>query len=81
MEEVASNNSMSSGSPRSTWQGRAVLWDRTAVAPSWPSTTRRPYDTDTLIGALEQLLRALGGQKARLEWDGLSAPRSRLMEA
>ena len=29
------------------------------------------YDTDTLIGALEQLRRFLGGQKATLVWDGL----------
>jgi hypothetical protein len=29
------------------------------------------YDTTTLIGALGQLRRALGGQKATLVWDGL----------
>jgi DDE superfamily endonuclease len=29
------------------------------------------YDTDTLIGALDQLRRVLGGQKATLLWDGL----------
>jgi hypothetical protein len=32
------------------------------------------YDTETLIGALEQLRRFLGGQKATLVWDGLPAP-------
>jgi DDE superfamily endonuclease len=31
-------------------------------------------DTDSLIGALDQLRRALGGQKATLLWDGLRAP-------
>jgi hypothetical protein len=39
------------------------------------------YDTDTLIGALEQLRRALGGQKATLVWDGLPAHRSHAMRA
>jgi transposase len=39
------------------------------------------YDTDTLIGALDQLRRALGGQKATLLWDGLPAHRSRAMRA
>jgi transposase len=39
------------------------------------------YDTDTLIGALEQLRRFLGGQKATLVWDGLPAHRSRAMRA
>jgi hypothetical protein len=39
------------------------------------------YDTDTLIGALDQLRRALGGQKATLLWDGLPAHRSRVMRA
>jgi hypothetical protein len=29
------------------------------------------YDTDSLIGVLEQLRRFLGGQKATLLWDGL----------
>jgi DDE superfamily endonuclease len=37
------------------------------------------YDTQTLIGALGQLRRALGGQKATLVWDGLPAHRSRAM--
>ena len=37
------------------------------------------YDTNTLIGALEQLRRFLGGQKATLVWDGLPAHRSRAM--
>ena len=37
------------------------------------------YDTDTLIGALGQLRRFLGGQKATLLWDGLPAHRSKLM--
>jgi transposase len=32
-----------------------------------------------LIGALEELRRALGGQKATLLWDGLPAHRSHLM--
>jgi transposase len=40
-----------------------------------------PYDTDTLIGALGQLRRALGGQKATLVWDGLPAHRSLAMAA
>jgi hypothetical protein len=39
------------------------------------------YDTDTLIGALGQLRRFLGGQKATLLWDGLPAHRSKLMRA
>jgi putative transposase len=39
------------------------------------------YDTDTLIGALGQLRRALGGQKATLLWDGLPAHRSHAMHA
>jgi transposase len=44
---------------------------------------RRPdaYDTDSLIGALEQLRGFLGGQKATLLWDGLPAHRSRVMRA
>lgn len=40
-----------------------------------------PYDTDSLIGALGELRRALGGQKATLVWDGLPAHRSRAMAA
>jgi transposase len=39
------------------------------------------YDTQTLIGALGELRRALGGQKATLLWDGLPAHRSRVMQA
>jgi len=39
------------------------------------------YDTDTLIGALGELRRVLGGQKATLLWDGLPAHRSRAMHA
>jgi hypothetical protein len=39
------------------------------------------YDTDTLIGALGELRRALGGQKATLVWDGLPAHRSLAMAA
>jgi hypothetical protein len=39
------------------------------------------YDTDALIGALDQLRRALGGQKATLVWDGLPAHRSHAMRA
>jgi hypothetical protein len=39
------------------------------------------YDTDTLIGALGQLRRFLGGQKATLLWDGLAAHRSHAMRA
>jgi transposase len=39
------------------------------------------YDTETLIGALDQLRQFLGGQKATLLWDGLPAHRSRLMQA
>jgi transposase len=39
------------------------------------------YDTDTLISALEQLRRFLGGQKATLVWDGLPAHRSLAMAA
>jgi hypothetical protein len=39
------------------------------------------YDTDALIGALEQLRRGLGGQKATLLWDGLPAHRSKAMAA
>jgi hypothetical protein len=39
------------------------------------------YDTDSLIGALDQLRRFLGGQKATLLWDGLPAHRSKLMRS
>jgi transposase len=39
------------------------------------------YDTETLIGALDQLRRFLGGQKATLLWDGLPAHRSLAMGA
>jgi hypothetical protein len=39
------------------------------------------YDTDSLIGALDQLRRLLGGQKATLVWDGLPAHRSKAMRA
>jgi hypothetical protein len=39
------------------------------------------YDTATLIGALVELRRFLGGQKATLVWDGLPAHRSRAMRA
>jgi transposase len=39
------------------------------------------YDTQTLISALEQLQRFLGGQKATLVWDGLPAHRSLVMAA
>jgi transposase len=39
------------------------------------------YDTDSLIGALGELRRTLGGQKATLLWDGLPAHRSRAMRA
>jgi DDE superfamily endonuclease len=39
------------------------------------------YNTDTLIGALGQLRRFLGGQKATLLWDGLPTHRSHAMRA
>jgi hypothetical protein len=39
------------------------------------------YDTETLIGALDQLRQFLGGQKATLLWDGLPAHRSQAMGA
>ena len=39
------------------------------------------YDTDTLIQALGELRRFLGGQKATLVWDGLPAHRSKAMAA
>ena len=39
------------------------------------------YDTDTLIQALGELRRFLGGEKATLLWDGLPAHRSRAMRA
>lgn len=39
------------------------------------------YDTDTLIQALGELRRFLGGQKATLLWDGLPAHRSLAMGA
>jgi DDE superfamily endonuclease len=39
------------------------------------------YDTDSLIGALGQLRRFHGGQKATLVWDGLPAHPSKLMRA
>jgi transposase len=39
------------------------------------------YDTQTLIGALDELRVFLGGQKATLLWDGLPAHRSRVMRA
>jgi hypothetical protein len=38
-------------------------------------------NTDSLIGALGELRRALGGQKATLLWDGLPAHRSKAMAA
>jgi len=37
------------------------------------------YNTETLIGALSELRRFLGGQKATLLWDGLPAHRSLAM--
>jgi transposase len=39
------------------------------------------YDTDSLIQALGELRRFLGGQKATLLWDGLPAHRSLAMGA
>jgi transposase len=39
------------------------------------------YNTETLIGALSELRRFLGGQKATLLWDGLPAHRSLAMGA
>jgi transposase len=39
------------------------------------------YDTDSLIQALGELRRFLGGQKATLVWDGLPAHRSLAMRA
>jgi hypothetical protein len=39
------------------------------------------YDTDALIGVLGQLQSFLGGEKATLLWDGLSAHRSTAMRA
>jgi hypothetical protein len=39
------------------------------------------YNTDTLIQALGELRRFLGGQKATLLWDGLPAHRSQAMGA
>jgi hypothetical protein len=39
------------------------------------------YTTDTLIQALGELRRFLGGQKATLVWDGLPAHRSKAMRA
>jgi transposase len=39
------------------------------------------YNTDTLIDALSELRRALGGEKATLLWDGLPAHRSKTMRA
>ena len=39
------------------------------------------YNTETLIGVLEELRRFLGGQKATLVWDGLPAHRSLAMAA
>ena len=32
------------------------------------------YNTQTLIGALDQLRRALGGEKPTLLWDGMGCP-------
>jgi hypothetical protein len=39
------------------------------------------YDTQRLIGVLQELRRFLGGQKATLVWDGLPAHRSKAMQA
>jgi transposase len=39
------------------------------------------YNTQRLIGVLEELRRFLGGQKATLLWDGLPAHRSKAMAA
>jgi hypothetical protein len=58
--------------------GRSAPWQS-----PWPwSASRRDRDhTDTLIGALGELRRALGGQKATLVWGGLPAHPSRSMRA
>src|SRR4029450_69449 len=39
------------------------------------------YNPNSLIGALDQLRRTLGGEKATLLWDGLPAHRSKTMRA
>jgi putative transposase len=39
------------------------------------------HDTQTLIGALGELSRTLGGEKVTLLWDGLPSHRSRVMHA
>jgi hypothetical protein len=61
--------------------GRAVL----RVGRWWASLAfhhqAAAYNTNSLIGALDQLRRALGGEKATLLWDGLSAHRSLAMRA
>jgi hypothetical protein len=37
------------------------------------------YDTDSLIGVVQELRKFLGGEKATLLWDGLPSHRSRAM--
>jgi DDE superfamily endonuclease len=43
--------------------------------------TAGSYDTDTLIGVLDELRRFLGGEKATLLWVGLAAHRSMAMRS
>jgi transposase len=53
-----------------------VLWLGGGAALAF---IRSAHSTGTLIQALEQLRRFLGGHKATLVWDGLPAHRSKLM--
>jgi transposase len=54
-----------------------MRWRRVTRLPPPP----RRLHTDTLIDALSELRRALGGEKATLLWDGLPAHRSKTMRA
>jgi putative transposase len=58
---------------------RAVLWVPGGGAAVAFHHQLDAYNTQTLIGALGELRRFLGGQKATLLWDGLPAHRSQAM--
>jgi DDE superfamily endonuclease len=70
-----------------------VAWKRASMAAAlgyWPDATKArlcfhvqpdSYDTDTLIGVLEQLASFYAGQRVVLLWDGLSSHWSYKMRA
>jgi transposase len=73
--------------------GHRCKWKRASMAPALCYGSRGggaalafhhqldAYNTNTLIQALGELRRFLGGQKATLVWDGLPAHRSKAMGA